>query len=215
VVCYWEGELLLVSQSGDTLTYPCDWPVHLCPEIDGVRVISASSHELLQKVPTVVQKILLINSVDPGSYLLEASHQFQVSHGNSPSRNFSSKFLSLFQARSHRADEYLRLVKDRLPAAVNSCIEAAGYEFQDKTQDMLIRVGTDLCLEHSVVAFDHGKVRKRCGSSIADLKGSFLSGGVVWEKLHSRSRPRKICPDVQNPESSQRCARQQSWSPHN
>lgn len=44
------------------------------------------------------------------------------------------------QKRSHRADEYIRLVKDHLEIAVKQCIDAAGYEFDTKNQTMLIRV---------------------------------------------------------------------------
>lgn len=60
-------------------TYSYDTSVFLVPEIDGVRIFSATQHELLQKVPDVVQKIFRINSTEPGSFLLEASKQFQVS----------------------------------------------------------------------------------------------------------------------------------------
>ncbi|KAJ9598585.1 hypothetical protein L9F63_010714 [Diploptera punctata] len=41
--------------------------------------------------------------------------------------------------RSHRADEYIRLVKNELDDAVKQCIEAAGYEFDTTNQKMLIR----------------------------------------------------------------------------
>jgi hypothetical protein len=51
----------------------------LVPEMDGVRILSRYSHELLQKVPNVVQEVFRINSTEPGSFLLEASRQFQVS----------------------------------------------------------------------------------------------------------------------------------------
>lgn len=49
-------------------------------------------------------------------------------------------FWILLQKRSHRADEYIRLVKDHLEVAVKQCIEAAGYEFDTGNQKMLIRV---------------------------------------------------------------------------
>jgi hypothetical protein len=48
------------------------------------------------------------------------------------------------QKRSHRADEYIRLVKDHLEVAVRQCIEAAGYEFDTGNQKMLIRVSAYL-----------------------------------------------------------------------
>ena len=46
--------------------------------MDGIRIITAFNHEMIQKVPEVVQKIFRINSTEPGSYLLEASKQFLV-----------------------------------------------------------------------------------------------------------------------------------------
>lgn len=81
VVLYWEKDntFLIVGKHGQKLSYFYDGSVHLVPEIDGIRIISNTQHELLQKVPEVVQKIFRINSTDPGSFLLEASKQFQVS----------------------------------------------------------------------------------------------------------------------------------------
>lgn len=80
IVAYWDNysALTVVSRSGNVFTYSYDTPVFLVPEIDGVRIFSATQHELLQKVPDVVQKIFRINSTEPGSFLLEASKQFQV-----------------------------------------------------------------------------------------------------------------------------------------
>lgn len=121
VVGFWEKEytLLVAGRHGVKITFLYDACVHLVPEIDGVRIFSSYQHELLQKVPEVVQKIFRINSTEPGSFLLEASKQFQKN--------------------SHRADEYISLVKENLVKAVEQCIEAAGYEFDCDVQKMLIR----------------------------------------------------------------------------
>lgn len=45
-----------------------------------------------------------------------------------------------WQKRSHRANEYISLVKNDLSKAVSQCIEAVGYEFDTDVQKMLIRV---------------------------------------------------------------------------
>ncbi|XP_018576701.1 vacuolar protein sorting-associated protein 16 homolog isoform X1 [Anoplophora glabripennis] len=121
VVLYWERDcsLLVVGKYGQKMLYSYDSSVHLVSEIDGVRIISNMQHELLQKVPEVVQKIFRINSTDPGSFLLEASKQFQKG--------------------SHKANEYICLVKNDLQTAVSQCIEAVGYEFDTEVQKMLIR----------------------------------------------------------------------------
>ncbi|XP_060525392.1 vacuolar protein sorting-associated protein 16 homolog isoform X2 [Cylas formicarius] len=93
--------------------------VHLIPEIDGVRIVTNSQQELLQKVPDEVQKIFRINSTEPGSFLLEASKQFQKG--------------------SHKANEYICLVKQNLEEAVNQCLDAVGFEFDTAVQKKLIR----------------------------------------------------------------------------
>lgn len=59
-----------------------------------------------------------------------------ITSGNECSASFGMPL----QKRSHRADEYIRLVKDHLEVAVKQCIEAAGYEFETRNQMMLIRV---------------------------------------------------------------------------
>lgn len=107
-------------KGGETISFSYDGSVHLVTEIDCVRVLSAYSHEILQKVPNVVQKIFRINSTDAASYLLEASKQF-------------------FK-KSHKADSYIDLVKDKLDAAVTDCINAASREFDFETQKLLMRV---------------------------------------------------------------------------
>ncbi|XP_044761312.1 vacuolar protein sorting-associated protein 16 homolog [Coccinella septempunctata] len=121
VVAYWErsNTILVVGIHGQKMTFTYDGSVHIVQEIDGVRIISNNTHELLQKVPHVVQKIFRINSTEPGSFLLEASKQFQK--------------------RSHRANEYISLVKKDLLTAVEQCIDAVGYEFDPEIQKRLVR----------------------------------------------------------------------------
>ncbi|OXU24054.1 hypothetical protein TSAR_010562, partial [Trichomalopsis sarcophagae] len=121
VVCCWDRTMMIIGclKGGETISFSYDGPVHLVTEIDCVRVLSAFSHEIIQKVPNVVQKIFRINSTDAASYLLEASKQFQK--------------------KSHKADSYIDLVKDKLDSAVTDCINAASHEFDFQTQKLLIR----------------------------------------------------------------------------
>lgn len=119
VVCSWNSTIMVVGRTAETIVYTYDGPVHLVTEIDGVRVLSGTSHEMIQKVPSVVQKIFRINSTDPASYLLEASKQFQK--------------------KSHKADSYIDLVKEKLEAAVKACIDGASHEFDFETQKLLMR----------------------------------------------------------------------------
>lgn len=113
-------------KGGEAISFSYDGPTHLITEIDCVRVLSTYSHEIIQKVPNVVQKIFRINSIDPASYLLEASKQFEK--------------------KSHKADSYIDLVKDKLDTAVTDCITAAGREFDFQTQKLLIRVDSQFLL---------------------------------------------------------------------
>ncbi|XP_068623324.1 vacuolar protein sorting-associated protein 16 homolog [Battus philenor] len=119
IVGHWDDMMCIYGFNDTVISYPYDGPFHIIPEMDCVRVISEMTHELIQKVPLVVDKILRINSTAPGSYLVEASKQFQK--------------------RSHRADEYIRLVKPDLANAVQDCIDAAAFEFSPDVQKMLIR----------------------------------------------------------------------------
>ncbi|XP_011644142.1 vacuolar protein sorting-associated protein 16 homolog [Pogonomyrmex barbatus] len=119
VVCSWSSTIMVIGRKADTIVYNYDGPVHLVTEIDGVRVLSSNSHEMIQKVPNVVQRIFRINSTDPASYLLEASKQFQK--------------------KSHKADSYIDLVKDKLDSAIKACIDGASHEFDFETQKILMR----------------------------------------------------------------------------
>ncbi|XP_045485146.1 vacuolar protein sorting-associated protein 16 homolog [Pieris rapae] len=119
IIGHWDDTMSIYGFNAQNITYPYDGPFHLIQEMDCVRVVSEFTHELIQKVPIVVEKIFRINSTAPGSYLVEASKQFQK--------------------RSHRADEYIRLVKPDLSSAVQDCIDAAAFEFDTDVQKMLIR----------------------------------------------------------------------------
>ncbi|ENN73877.1 hypothetical protein YQE_09530, partial [Dendroctonus ponderosae] len=120
VVVYWEQDhtVLIVAKNGQFVQDTYDHAVHLLAEIDGVRIISSARHELLQKVPEVVQKIFRINSTEPGSFLLEASKQFQKG--------------------SHKANEYITLIKSKssLEDAVNQCLDAL-LEYESKASEQV------------------------------------------------------------------------------
>lgn len=53
-------------------------PCVLVGEMDGVRIISSSSQELLEEVPLVSQDIFKIASMAPGALLLEAHREYEV-----------------------------------------------------------------------------------------------------------------------------------------
>ncbi|XP_054280051.1 vacuolar protein sorting-associated protein 16 homolog isoform X2 [Macrosteles quadrilineatus] len=119
VVLNCDTSLEVIPCREDNLQFTMDCTSHLIQEKDCLRVVSATTHEIIQRVPQVVVDIFRINSTSPGSYLLEASQQFQK--------------------KSHRANEYIHLVKPKLAMAVGQCVEAAGHEFNPSHQKMLIK----------------------------------------------------------------------------
>lgn len=120
IVISYPSLLLIIGIDGGSTTFSFDPTIILIPEMDSVRVLTNTCHEMIQKVPKCVNHIFAINSQEPSSFLFEAHKKFQE--------------------RSHQSDEYLCLIKDRLPAAVDECIESAVYEFDSTTQKSLIRV---------------------------------------------------------------------------
>lgn len=110
--------LMIINKDGEF--HPCTYEatVHLIPEIDCVRVLNNSYHEMIQKVPQCVADIFGFMSV-PSMQLFEASRKFQE--------------------RRHESNDYLALVGDKIGEAVDDCIEAAGYEFDSETQKNLFR----------------------------------------------------------------------------
>ncbi|XP_064643681.1 vacuolar protein sorting-associated protein 16 homolog [Lineus longissimus] len=122
VLGYWNDLLLMVGPKGVPISYNADGPSHLVPEMDGLRIVSNTSHEMLQKVPSVIEDIFKIGSMTPGAMLFEASREFQRG--------------------SQRADEYIRTIKDKLDLAVEQCIEAAGQEYDPKVQKKLLKAAS-------------------------------------------------------------------------
>jgi hypothetical protein len=51
-----------------------------------------------------------------------------------------SIFIFQFQKGSQKADEYIRMIKDKLDIAVDQCIQAAGHEIEPSKQKQLLRV---------------------------------------------------------------------------
>ncbi|XP_059140490.1 vacuolar protein sorting-associated protein 16 homolog [Physella acuta] len=119
VVGLWDTLMLVVGPDKDWIRYKMDTAVHLLQEEDGLRIIGNETHEFLQKIPTVTEQIFKIGSMEPGAMLYEANKEFQ--------------------RRSQKADEYIRMIKDKLDVAVNQCIAAAGHEVESSKQKLLLR----------------------------------------------------------------------------
>lgn len=76
VLLYWEETLLMVGPYGDSIKFPYDEPVVLIPESDGVRILSNTYMEFLQRVPDSTVSIFKIGSTSPAAMLYDALEQF-------------------------------------------------------------------------------------------------------------------------------------------
>ena len=114
-----DGTAILAHVSGATETMFQPAPICLVQECDGVRILSNGFHDLLHRVEAPVHEIFKIASMEPGAILLMASQAYQ--------------------AKSHKADEYIRMIETRIERAVGQCVSAAGALFQSSHQKELMR----------------------------------------------------------------------------
>ncbi|KAJ5397386.1 hypothetical protein N7509_005499 [Penicillium cosmopolitanum] len=133
VVLAWEDEIHLVGPSGAASKFYYDARVHVIPEFDGVRLITNDTCEFLQKVTDVTEKIFKLGSSTPASVLLDSVEQLEK--------------------MSPKADEHIQGIKSDLPDAVDTCIKAAGHEFDVHWQKRLLKAASfgksDLVLYNS------------------------------------------------------------------
>lgn len=76
MLLYWDDILLMMGPRGDPVRYFYDEPIILIPECDGVRILSNSSMELLQRVPDSTESIFKIGSTSPAALLYDALDHF-------------------------------------------------------------------------------------------------------------------------------------------
>ncbi|CAH3134241.1 unnamed protein product [Porites lobata] len=122
VICYWDDFWMIAPDFLTYFTYQMDSAVHLVQELDGVRIIGNETHELLQRVPAAVEQVFKIGSMEPGAMLFDASKEFEK--------------------KSARAEECIRIIKERLPEAVQQCIHAAAGEHEPAIQRGLLRAAS-------------------------------------------------------------------------
>ncbi|CAI7634428.1 hypothetical protein N7533_004721 [Penicillium manginii] len=133
VVLAWEDEIHLVGPSGAASKFYYDARVHVIPEFDGVRLITNDTCEFLHKVTDVTENIFKLGSSTPASVLLDSVEQLEK--------------------MSPKADEHIQGIKSDLPDAVDTCIKAAGHEFDVHWQKRLLKAASfgksDLVLYNS------------------------------------------------------------------
>jgi hypothetical protein len=100
--------------------YPGKPGCSLQPEVDGLRIISNTTSEFMHRVTSHSLAVLRIGSMEPGALLNDAFKEYEGDE-------------------SHKADEYIRFIKDKLPEAVLQCIKAAGEEFEPAIQQSLLK----------------------------------------------------------------------------
>jgi vacuolar protein sorting-associated protein 16 len=99
-----------------------DAQVHVIPDIDGVRLMTNESCEFLHKVPDSSEEVFKIGSNTPPSVLLDS--------------------IDLLEQKSPKADENIQRIKPNLPDAVETCVQAAGQEYDHGLQKQLLRAAS-------------------------------------------------------------------------
>ncbi|TPP63637.1 Vacuolar protein sorting-associated protein 16 protein [Fasciola gigantica] len=107
VVLHWHHLVALVGSQGDVYEYFFQDDVWLTQEFDGVRILTPTSHEFLQRVPPALEALGRIGASCPATWLLSASTNLKLGSG--------------------RTNDYLMPIKDarQMSEAISHCIEAA------------------------------------------------------------------------------------------
>ncbi|KAK2748113.1 hypothetical protein FQN57_001236 [Myotisia sp. PD_48] len=122
VVLSWEDEVHMIGPNGAATKYFYENRVHILPDIDGVRLLTNDVCEFLHKVPDVTEEIFRFGSSAPASILLDCVEQLEK--------------------KSPAADENIQRIRTNLVEAVDTCVKAAGYEFNSYWQKQLLKAAS-------------------------------------------------------------------------
>lgn len=122
VVLSWEDEVHVVGPNGAASKHFYDSWVHLIPDVDGIRILTNDTCEFLQRVPDVLEDIFKTGSSSPASVLLDAVEQLDK--------------------ESPKADDDIQLVKPNIVDAIESCVSAAGHEYDTRWQKQLLKAAS-------------------------------------------------------------------------
>jgi vacuolar protein sorting-associated protein 16 len=78
VVIAYPSKILVIGTNCEQSEFYCDPAICLISEMDGVRILTNSYHEMIQRVPKCVSNIFGHNILEPSSLLFEAHRKFQV-----------------------------------------------------------------------------------------------------------------------------------------
>ncbi|CAD6506179.1 BgTH12-07109 [Blumeria graminis f. sp. triticale] len=122
VVIGWEDEIHIIGPGSAPVKYFFDSRVHLIPDYDGIRLITNDACEFLQKVPEVTEEVFRFGTESAASILLDAVEQLEN--------------------QSPKADDNIQLIRPNLVQAVDTCVKAAGHEFNVNWQKKLLRAAS-------------------------------------------------------------------------
>ena len=122
VILAWEDEVHMIGPNGVAAKYFYDGQVHVVPDIDGVRMLTNEVCEFLHKVPDAIEEVFKLGSTSPASILLDS--------------------IELLEKKSPKADENIQRIKPNLSEAVETCVRAAGQEFNIYWQKQLLKAAS-------------------------------------------------------------------------
>jgi vacuolar protein sorting-associated protein 16 len=122
VILAWEDEIHMIGPNGAAAKHYYDSQVHVISDIDGVRLITNEACEFLHKVPDATEEVFRIASEAPAAVLLDS--------------------IDLLEKKSPKADENIQRIKPNLSDAVETCIRAAGQEYDHTLQKQLLRAAS-------------------------------------------------------------------------
>lgn len=122
VVIAWEDEIHVVGPGGAAAKFFYEGRVHMIQDHDGVRILTNEVCDFLQKVPDVTDEVFRFGTESPASILLDAVAQLEV--------------------QSPKADDNIQLIRSNLVEAVDTCVNAAGHEFNIHWQKQLLKAAS-------------------------------------------------------------------------
>ncbi|PFH57008.1 hypothetical protein XA68_15649 [Ophiocordyceps unilateralis] len=120
----WEDEVHIIGPGEQSTTFIYESTrVHVISEHDGARLITNDFCEFVERVPSDTLEVLgPASESSPASILLDAVGQLD--------------------RESPKADDYIQLIRPSLTEAVDTCVNAAGREFDTPWQKRLLRAAS-------------------------------------------------------------------------
>ena len=119
VTLHWPGILLVIGPHGHSITYTVYRNAALISEIDGLRVITSTHHDVICRVPDFLVDVFSMGSTTPAAALHNATECF-------------------FKDIKH-AESLLELIGDNMSEAVHGCTLAACHASCLKQQSALLQ----------------------------------------------------------------------------